>query len=334
MKPSLAGTDEWGRLHVAVRGLAQRVPLAPGQLTTLHEDVRTLQRSMAGPFIREYLETRLLAVAGEIMLNEGQRLSVRQTALVAFRDRVVLPLHEKITAMLEELGPHATPATLRQMLLVLQSVTEVYPPSERRLQLESLVALAVTPYLGFRGLYENGCLEPTVPSEELTVAQQRRPSDLTGGCMSGCCGESRDWHGLQHISTLETSRAVVVLVSFLALVAAGGYESEGGNFGGHQGGGGEDGGFGEAGGLSEGLELGGGAGGGGHHDLKGYAFSYVNVHKPKTFTVPVYKYVLHDEHHGGQEQGGGAAGLEQGGGDFGGHEGFGGGQQEDFGHHY
>jgi hypothetical protein len=57
-----------------------------------------------------------------------------------------------------------------------QSVTECYPPSERRLQLEALVARGVTPYLGFRGLYEHGHPEPVIVSGELAVAQQRRPS--------------------------------------------------------------------------------------------------------------------------------------------------------------
>jgi hypothetical protein len=64
------GPGEWGRLHNAVCGLVQRQPLAQGLLTSLHEDVRALQRSKAGPFIREYLETRLLSTAGEFMYIE------------------------------------------------------------------------------------------------------------------------------------------------------------------------------------------------------------------------------------------------------------------------
>jgi hypothetical protein len=53
---------------------------------------------------------------------------------------------------------------------------ECYPPSEKRLKLESLVARVVSPYLGHRGLYEGGNPKPVVPSRELDVAHLRRPS--------------------------------------------------------------------------------------------------------------------------------------------------------------
>ncbi|XP_063232515.1 uncharacterized protein LOC134536642 [Bacillus rossius redtenbacheri] len=59
---------------------------------------------------------------------------------------------------------------------VLQGVTECYPPSDKRLRLERLVALCVSPYLGYRGLYLDGCPEVAVPSRELDVARLRRPS--------------------------------------------------------------------------------------------------------------------------------------------------------------
>jgi len=59
---------------------------------------------------------------------------------------------------------------------VLQSVMECYPPSEKRLKLESLVSRVVSPYLGHRGLYEGGSPKPVVPSRELDVAHLRRPS--------------------------------------------------------------------------------------------------------------------------------------------------------------
>jgi hypothetical protein len=59
---------------------------------------------------------------------------------------------------------------------VLQSVMECYPPSEKRLKLESLVARVVSPYLGHRGLYEGGYPKPVIPSRELDVAHLRRPS--------------------------------------------------------------------------------------------------------------------------------------------------------------
>jgi len=53
---------------------------------------------------------------------------------------------------------------------------ECYPPSEKRLKLEFLVARVVSPYLGHRGLYEGGSTKPVVPSRELDVAHLRRPS--------------------------------------------------------------------------------------------------------------------------------------------------------------
>jgi hypothetical protein len=53
---------------------------------------------------------------------------------------------------------------------------ECYPPSEKRLKLEALVARVVSPYLGHRGLYEHGYPKPVVPSRELDVAHLRRPS--------------------------------------------------------------------------------------------------------------------------------------------------------------
>jgi hypothetical protein len=53
---------------------------------------------------------------------------------------------------------------------------ECYPPSEKRLKLESLVARVISPYLGHRGLYEGGYPKPVIPSRELDVAHLRRPS--------------------------------------------------------------------------------------------------------------------------------------------------------------
>jgi len=53
---------------------------------------------------------------------------------------------------------------------------ECYPPSEKRLKLESLVARIVSPYLGHRGLYEGGSPKPVLASRELDVAHLRRPS--------------------------------------------------------------------------------------------------------------------------------------------------------------
>lgn len=48
------------------------------------------------------------------------------------------------------------PQNISQMLLVLQNIREHPHPSEDFLQLESLVAMVVSPYLGTRGLYMGG----------------------------------------------------------------------------------------------------------------------------------------------------------------------------------
>jgi hypothetical protein len=104
-------------------------------------------------------------------------MSIRQVTLLAFRDHVLLKLVNRLEPILEEMNAEGSfPPAIRQMFLVLQSVLECYPPSEKRLKLESLVARVVSPYLGHRGLYEGGSPKPVVPSRELDVAHLRRLS--------------------------------------------------------------------------------------------------------------------------------------------------------------
>ncbi|XP_042372628.1 proline-rich protein 5-like, partial [Plectropomus leopardus] len=73
----------------------------------------------------------------------GQELTVRQMALLAFRDLVLLKLH------LQETLPTAAsvPPPVTQMLLVLQGVHESGAPSLEYFQLERLVEMVVSPYL-------------------------------------------------------------------------------------------------------------------------------------------------------------------------------------------
>ncbi|XP_028286958.1 proline-rich protein 5-like isoform X2 [Parambassis ranga] len=69
--------------------------------------------------------------------------SVRQLALLAFRDLVMLKLHLEKT-----LGTAASiPPSVTQMLLVLQGVHEPRGPTFKYYQLECLVEIAVSPYL-------------------------------------------------------------------------------------------------------------------------------------------------------------------------------------------
>ncbi|XP_051477469.1 proline-rich protein 5-like isoform X2 [Apus apus] len=76
---------------------------------------------------------------------QGQELTIRQIALLGFRDLVLLKVK------LEEILPLVQtelPASIVQMLLILQSVHEPTGPSEGYLQLEELVKQVVSPYLG------------------------------------------------------------------------------------------------------------------------------------------------------------------------------------------
>ncbi|XP_028916971.1 proline-rich protein 5-like isoform X1 [Ornithorhynchus anatinus] len=79
---------------------------------------------------------------------QGQELTIRQIALLGFRDLVLLKVK------LEELLPLVQtklPASIVQMLLILQSVHEPTGPSEGYLQLEELVKRVISPYLGTNG---------------------------------------------------------------------------------------------------------------------------------------------------------------------------------------
>ncbi|XP_063232203.1 proline-rich protein 5-like [Bacillus rossius redtenbacheri] len=185
--------EEWGRLRAAVRRLFHWPEAASEDLAALHEDVRVLQRSQAGSFMLEYYQSTLLRDAAAPLLArllerraelaqtlalvwthfychslpalqavfvsvKHQRLSVRQATLVGFRDYLLLQVEEDLAPLLQQLyARNAVPAAVRQMLLVLQGVTECYPPSDKRLRLEQLVARCVSPYQVYRGCYVGGC---------------------------------------------------------------------------------------------------------------------------------------------------------------------------------
>ncbi|XP_053922908.1 proline-rich protein 5-like isoform X3 [Cuculus canorus] len=80
---------------------------------------------------------------------QGQEMTIRQIVLLGFRDLVLLKikLEESLPLVQTKL-----PASIVQMLLILQSVHEPTGPSEGYLQLEELVKQVVSPYLG---LYED-----------------------------------------------------------------------------------------------------------------------------------------------------------------------------------
>lgn len=109
-------------------------------------------------FYREVLPT-LQALMYPVQTEHN---SIRQVALLAFRNTVLLKL--PVTEALQNLGDHDTAAlpAIQQMLLVLQSVHEV-SCTNNYLILEKMVAMVTCPYLGILGLYTGGT-EPEIAS--------------------------------------------------------------------------------------------------------------------------------------------------------------------------
>uniref|UniRef100_UPI00358E4E6A proline-rich protein 5 isoform X2 n=1 Tax=Myxine glutinosa TaxID=7769 RepID=UPI00358E4E6A len=175
----------WDSVQNAVVGVFLRKGLKDNELHMLNETMRHMLKSDMGPLINDYIQTRLLT-KGMIILREkmhfyegqklldtlagiweyffgeilpmlqaifhpvqGKELSVRQMALLAFRDIITLKVK-----LLEALAKrHArVPPNLIQMLLVMQSVHEPTGPTPAYLQLESILKEVVSPYMGTEGL--------------------------------------------------------------------------------------------------------------------------------------------------------------------------------------
>ncbi|XP_055064788.1 proline-rich protein 5-like isoform X2 [Misgurnus anguillicaudatus] len=75
---------------------------------------------------------------------QGQELTVRQMALLSFRDLVLIKL--SLGDLLRKNMP-LIPASITQMLLVLQGIQDPRGPSKNYCKLESMVAMVITPYL-------------------------------------------------------------------------------------------------------------------------------------------------------------------------------------------
>ncbi|XP_013772800.1 proline-rich protein 5-like [Limulus polyphemus] len=204
--------DEWDSLQKIIVGLFQRPQpvLEVGELASLHETLRKLQNTNAGPFIYEYYKQQILT-KGMMSLREHIRqskeksllyrleevwenlfahvlplldailfliktregISIRQITLAAFRDLVVLDL-----GIEDILSSEATemPPGVKHMLLILYNVNDTFPPNKNKLRLESLLARAVVPFLGFKGLY-CGQPVPLIESSEPQLIERRRSSD-------------------------------------------------------------------------------------------------------------------------------------------------------------
>ncbi|NXL08310.1 PRR5L protein, partial [Mesembrinibis cayennensis] len=180
----LSSSSAWNSVQMAVINVFKGGGLQNNELYTLNENIRRLLKSELGSFITDYFQNQLL-VKGLLFIEEkvklcegkysedridvlseiwdhyftetlptlqaifypvqGQELTIRQIALLGFRDLVLLKVK------LEEILPLVQtklPASIVQMLLILQSVHEPTGPSEGYLQLEELVKQVVSPYLG------------------------------------------------------------------------------------------------------------------------------------------------------------------------------------------
>ncbi|CAL8263123.1 unnamed protein product [Merluccius merluccius] len=176
----------WNSIHNAVIAVFQKKGLADNDLYILNEGVRHLLKTELGSFFTEYLHNQLLTkgmviLRDKIRFYEGQKLldslaetwdfffcdvlsmlqaifhpvqgkepSVRQLALLQFRNTIVLSV--KLDDALSR--PRArVPPSITQMLLILQGVHERRGANEDYMRLESLVQKVVSPYLGTHGLY-------------------------------------------------------------------------------------------------------------------------------------------------------------------------------------
>ncbi|KAM9381162.1 proline-rich protein 5-like isoform 1-T1 [Phaethornis superciliosus] len=212
----LSSNSAWHRVQTAVINVFKGGGLQKNELYTLNENIRWLLKSELGSFITDYFQNQLLAkgllfieekvklcegkysedridVLSEIWDHyftetlptlqaifypvQGQELTIRQIALLGFRDLVLLKVK------LEEILPLVQtklPASIVQMLLILQSVHEPTGPSEGYLQLEELVKQVVSPYLGLcedHSFSGSTCvLERQFPRSRARAGVQNHPS--------------------------------------------------------------------------------------------------------------------------------------------------------------
>ncbi|XP_076311197.1 proline-rich protein 5-like isoform X4 [Tachypleus tridentatus] len=147
--------DDWYSLQKIILGLFQRPQpvLEVGELTYLHEILRKLQNTNAGPFIYEYYKQQILA-------------------------KGMLFLRKNIQQSKDILSSEATkvPRGVKHMLLILYNVNDAFPPNHNKLRLESLLASVIVPFLGFKGLY-CGQPVPLIESSEPQLIERRRSSD-------------------------------------------------------------------------------------------------------------------------------------------------------------
>ncbi|KAF7251702.1 Proline-rich protein 5-like [Varanus komodoensis] len=206
----LSSNSAWNSVQTAVINVFKGGGLQSNELYTLNENVRRLLKSELGSFITDYFQNQLLVkgllfVEEKVKLSEGenrihvlseiwdhfftetlptlqaifypvqgQELTIRQIALLGFRDLVLLRVK------LDEILPQfqsSIPPSIVQMLLILQGVHEPTGPSKAFMQLEELVKLVVSPYLG---LCEEHCFPGSTCALERRYSRPRsRPNGLS-----------------------------------------------------------------------------------------------------------------------------------------------------------
>ncbi|XP_073514242.1 proline-rich protein 5-like isoform X1 [Phyllobates terribilis] len=174
----------WNSVQNAVINVFKGGGLQANELYSLNENIRHLLKSELGSFITDYFQNQLLSKGlafmeekvklyeGEnrvLILSElwdhffteilptlqaifypvqGQELTIRQIALLGFRDSVLLKVNLDSALPLMK---SPTPPPILQMLLVLQGIHEPSGPSDGYLKLEELVKMVVSPYLAAYG---------------------------------------------------------------------------------------------------------------------------------------------------------------------------------------
>ncbi|XP_040266082.1 proline-rich protein 5-like [Bufo bufo] len=171
----------WNSVQNAVINVFKGGGLQANELYSLNENIRHLLKSELGSFITDYFQNQLLSKGlafmeekvklyeGEnrvLILSElwdhffteilptlqaifypvqGQELTIRQIALLGFRDLVLLKVN--LDRRLPPFMKSPVPPPILQMLLILQGIHEPSGPSEGYLKLEELVKMVVSPYL-------------------------------------------------------------------------------------------------------------------------------------------------------------------------------------------
>ncbi|XP_066526108.1 proline-rich protein 5-like [Hoplias malabaricus] len=203
----LSNASVWNSVQTAVIKVFQGGGLQTNELYNLNESIRWLQRTELGSFITEYFQDQLLNkglahILEKIQLHkdenwlqalseiwiaffteilptlqaifypvQGQELTVRQMALLGFRDLVLLklPLENKLHTA-------SYPPAIIQMLLILQGIHEPGGPSKEYFLLEKLVDKVISPYLS-NYLYVNH----TDSSSECHLEQSKLVSSIHFG---------------------------------------------------------------------------------------------------------------------------------------------------------